>query len=340
MSSAGRSTSRVLMLYQDERLPSSRVRVLNLVPELRGLGIDCLAEPYPRKTVEKLRLFRRLRDYDLVFLQKKLLATPELCLLRGCARRLAFDFDDAIYMRDDGASQEYSKTRMGRFASTARKSDLLIAGNPVLADYARQFHDRVEVVPSAVPYAGIPVKDWEKRDGALVVGWVGGGGNLHHLSIVGSALQQLAKQVDFELRVISDQQFQLEGVKVRNVRWRLETQEAEIARFDVGIMPLPRNAWTEGKCSYKLLQVMAAGIPVVATDWGFNRNVVKGGVNGFLAESPEEFCRYISEIGADLKRARAMGEEARTLVEREYSLAAVAGKLATILKGALNSAAL
>lgn len=335
--SAAVNSPRVLMLYQDERLPSSRVRVLNLAPELVKFGVDAVARPYPRKLPEKLRLFRSLGEYDQVFLQKKLLSGPELLLLRRCARKLAFDFDDVIYMRDDQAAESSSRVRSVRFARTVRKSDLVIAGNPILAAYASRFNDHVEVVPSAVPYEGVTVKSWRRRDEPLVVGWVGGGGNLHHLSIVGEALQQLAQQIDLELRVISNLEFQLPGVTVRNVPWRLETQEAEIACFDVGIMPLPKNAWTEGKCSYKLLQYMAAGVPVVATDWGYNRTVVKVGANGFLADTPEEFCRHILRIGADAGLSRSMGEEARRLVGEEYSITAVAAKLAGILRAASGS---
>ena len=330
------TNSKILMLYQDERLPSSRVRVLNLLPELETLGLCCTARRYPRKALEKLRLYGVLGQYDMVLLQKKLVSLPELFMLRRCCRKLAFDFDDVIHIRDDSSSGGFSRTRERRFANTIKNCDLVVAGNEVLAGYAGRFNPRVAVVPSAVPFAGLPLKDWRLQNETLVIGWVGGGGNLHHLSIIGDALRELARRTDLELRVIADQEFKLDGVRVRNIPWRLETQEAEIARFDVGIMPLPKNMWTEGKCSYKLLQYMAAGVPVVATDWGFNSTVVRHGENGFLADGPEEFCRYLDIIGGDRRLARDMGTAAREVVGREYSLAAVSAKLAAALKAAVG----
>lgn len=325
---------RIIMLYQHPKLPSSRVRVLNLLSELREHGLSVECRSYPRRFFDKLRLLRRLKAYDLVFLQKKLLSAPELAVVRHCSKRLAFDFDDLIFMEDDHVVRSSSKTRQRRFKRTTATSDIIIAGNPVLAGYARQFNPAVEIVPSAVPYAGVAVKDWKQRNNKLVIGWVGSKGNLHHLAIVGDALRQLAQRVDLELRVIADAEFRLDGVTVKNVPWTLESQEQEIAQFDVGIMPLPKNPWTEGKCSYKLLQYMAAEVPVVATAWGFNRTVVQDGLNGFLAEEPEDFYRHLLAIHANPSLAREMGTNARLLVGEHYSIAAVGEKLAALLGGA------
>lgn len=326
--------TRVIMLYQDGKLPSSRVRVLNLVPELSRLGLEVTAQSYPRGLGDRLRLLARLGSFDLAVLQKKLLTAPDLFLLRRCARKLVFDFDDAIYMRDDSATSSQSRTRMGRFRNLVQNSDLVLAGNPVLAAEALKYNQSVQVVPSAVPTAGIVLKEWQRPNSKLVVGWVGGGGNLPHLAIAGPALRRLAQEIDLELRVISNRQFSLEGVAVRNVPWSLETQEREIAGFDVGIMPMPKNAWTEGKCSYKLLQYMAAGVPVVATDWGFNKTVVRGGQTGFLADSEDDFYRHMLHLHQNPELARAMGEQARELIEQEYSVTAVAGRLAAIFRAA------
>jgi glycosyltransferase involved in cell wall biosynthesis len=319
-----------LLLYQDRDLPSSRVRVLNLLPALIQSGIDVTAAEYPRRLPDKLRLLIGLRRYDLVFLQKKMPGMAEAYLLRYYSAKLIFDFDDAVYMKDDNARVSSSKTRLHRFRNIVGKADLAVAGNPILADFAARFNPRVEVLPSAVPVE-VPVKEQRDHNERLVIGWVGGGRNLHHLAMLTAPLQRLSREIDFELRVLSDREFQADGVAVRNIPWSLEGQEAEIAQFDIGIMPLPKNDWTAGKCSYKLLQYMAAAVPVVATDWGFNRYVIINGETGYLAGNAEDFCSCIKLLSANPESARKMGLRGRSLVERDFSIAAVAKRLATVI---------
>ncbi|UFS68642.1 glycosyltransferase family 4 protein [Geomonas sp. RF6] len=324
--------TKLLMLYQDPRLPSSRVRVLNLAAELASHGFQVENAAYPRTAKERARLFTTLPQYDVVFLQKKLLRSWEFALLRHLSRKLVFDFDDAIYMRDDSHADPISRTRERRFNRTVRHADLVVAGNPTLAAVASHFGRRVAVVPSAVPVAGVPVKEWGGTGHPRVIGWVGGGGNLHHLAMISPALQEVASEFDLELRVLSNREFAIEGVTVRNVPWSLETQEAEIAKFDIGVMPMPMNRWTEGKCSYKLLQYMAAGVPAVATDWGFNRSVIAHGSNGFLAANGEAFAGPLRRLLQDAALCTGIGGRGRLLVEREFSLQAVGEKLAAALR--------
>ena len=47
-------------------------------------------------------------------------------------------------------------------------------------------------------------------------------------------------------------------------------------------MPLPDSPWERGKCGFKLIQYMAAGLPVVASPVGVNDRIVSPGV-GYLA---------------------------------------------------------
>ena len=92
--------------------------------------------------------------------------------------------------------------------------------------------------------------------------------------------------------------------------------------------------WERGKCAYKLLQVMAAGKPVIASPVGANRQVVRHGVNGFLAETTEEWTDALRKLAADPELRRRMGEEARRTVEEQYSTAVIGRRLAAILRRA------
>ena len=98
-------------------------------------------------------------------------------------------------------------------------------------------------------------------------------------------------------------------------------------------MPLHDTPWERGKCAYKLLQVMAAGKPVIASPVGANRHVVRHGVNGFLAETTEQWADALRQL-ADPELRRRMGEEARKTVAERYATAVIVPRLAAILSKA------
>lgn len=321
----------VLFVYQDESLPSSRVRVQNLIPELEALSINATQLSYPKTTLARIKLYLKIRHFDVVFIQKKLLNFPDSVVMNLFARHLVYDFDDAVYFRDDSATSADSHTRRRRFNRMMRISDLVIAGNRVLASEAEKMARRVEILPSAVPSKDVIVKENYEHGGPVIIGWLGGGGNLHHLSSIGPILQALAKTHAFYLHVVSNVDFKLEGVQVVNIPWQLEDQEYQISRFDIGLMPLPDNWWTRGKCGYKALQYMASGVATVCSAVGANADMIEHGVDGFAVSDDAGFSEAIQTLIDDSLLRRELGQKARVKIERGYSIQVVARRLAGIL---------
>ncbi len=324
---------KVIFLCQHIKLPSTRIRVFNLLPILEEENIKVHTVIYPKKIIEKITLLKSLKHYDIVVLQKKLLTSIESYLLRNFSKKLIFDFDDAIFINDDSAETFESKTRLKRFKKIVSLSDGIIAGNPYLAQKAEEYNKNVYVLPSAVFTKGIPIKSSLKEtNDKLVLGWVGGGTNLHHLNIISNALKTLSREIPFVLRVISNKKFNLEQIQVENIEWSIETQDIEIAKFDVGLMPVPKNPWTQGKCSYKALQYMSAEVVPVATRFGFNLEVIEDRITGYLFDSDEEFINCILDINKDRTKALEMGKRARKVVEERFSISVIGKRLANILK--------
>lgn len=322
---------KVLFIYQDDSLPSSRIRVLNLIPEVKNYGIIPTVIRGPKTLHEKLEIFKMLKQFDIIYIQKKLFTPYEVWLYRKNAKRLVFDFDDAIYYRDDAHGASESRTRHLKFRYLLKNVDLVVAGNRVLSDYARQFNDNVTIIPSAVETRNIPVKDYQTLSGVTVIGWIGGKGNLHHLEMLLPVLQRLSKDYKIQLNIVSNDTISAPGVDICFIPWSLETQEKEIALFDIGIMPLPNNKWTEGKCGYKALQYMAAAVPPVCSDVGINREIVENGKEGFVVSSQDEFYKALSAFINNKGMRREMGLNARIKVERQFSIHVVAKKLADFL---------
>ena len=168
----------------------------------------------------------------------------------------------------------------------------------------------------------------------MTVGWIGIPLNAHYLSIVAPALRAAAAAAPIKLHVVgAPVPAELGGIPAESFPWSEDSEIARISAFDVGIMPLHDTPWERGKCAYKLLQVMAAGKPVIASAVGANVQVVQHGVNGFLANSPEEWEQALRTL-ADPGLRQRMGAEARRTVEDRYSTAAIGPRLASILSQA------
>lgn len=117
------------------------------------------------------------------------------------------------------------------------------------------------------------------------------------------------------------------------IPWKLETQEWEIAQFDIGVMPLPDNKWTQGKCGYKALQYMAAAVPPVVMDVGANRDIVEHGKEGLVVSSIADFHKAMETLITNKGMRREMGLNARLRVENTFSVHVIAKQLADFLKG-------
>ena len=97
-------------------------------------------------------------------------------------------------------------------------------------------------------------------------------------------------------------------------------------------MPLADNYWERGKCGFKLIQYMACGIPVIASPIGVNTQIVKHGVNGFLAGNDKEWIKYFLILKKDEKLRTEMGRNGHKLVEENYSFQITAPQLEQIFR--------
>jgi glycosyltransferase involved in cell wall biosynthesis len=324
---------RVLFLTQfDERGASSRCRVHQYLPGLRERGIEAsaLAALPPAGDLARLA-----RSVDVVYVQKRRLPLSLLVRLRRAAAALVFDFDDAIWLqcRSGRAVRPAPLVKRLRLAALLRLSDRVVAGNSYLAAYARRFSRSVTILPTPVDVGRFapayrPVAPSPTRPVATL-GWVGHPDNLGYLRDLEPAFRGLVGEFpELTLQVVSSAPYGESALRVENVAWSLAGASSCFQGFDVGLMPLPDDPWTRGKCAYKALEYMAAGLPTVCSPVGMTRDVIRDGETGFLAAGPaawEEALRRL--IGDPALRAR-MGQAGRAAVQACYSLSLMTDRLA------------
>ncbi len=315
----------VLALVQSPDHVCYRYRIEAFAWALAERGLYLQAAPLAKGALRRIGRLRAARRADVVVLQRRLLPVWQLTLLRRYARRLIYDLDDALFQRDSFSRKgPQSSVRMARFWATVRAADAITVGNDYLRRVVCEFVEpqRVHVIPTCVEPRWYHVAEHSRVGAAARLVWIGQQSTLASLDCAAEHLAAAAERLPgLELRVICDRWVELPGLRVIPRRWSQATETAELADADIGVSWLPDDDWSRGKCGLKVLQYMAAGLPVVANPVGENRRMVIHGRTGLLASTPREWAEAIGCLAADPQLRRTMGAAGRRLVEEQYSVA-------------------
>lgn len=309
----------------------------------------------------RLSALLRQGAYDLVWLEKDALPWLPAALeqrLLGGRTPYVLDYDDAVFHGYDQHPRALVRRLLGdKHPRLMRGAAMVLCGNDYLADFARRAGaQRVELLPTAVDlrrYAPGDAPGDEPRDvpgeGAAPaagdvrgdspprVGWIGQRATAAYLLPCKALFERLQRQERARFVAVGVDAAAL-GLPMESVAWSEQTEVRSIAGFDVGIMPLADGPFERGKCGYKLIQYMACGLPVVASPVGVNRAIVEHGVNGFLAETPQQWEQALQALLGDAALRRRMGQAGRRKVERHYSVQVTGPRLAALLGEAAGAA--
>jgi glycosyltransferase involved in cell wall biosynthesis len=131
----------------------------------------------------------------------------------------------------------------------------------------------------------------------------------------------------------------LENLPVLARRWSEPKEATELASADIGIAWVPDDRWSRGKCGLKVLQYLAAGLPVVGNAVGVQTAMIRHGETGFLAETPEQWADAIGRLAHDPALRTRLGQAGRRLVEDEFSLPCGAARWLALLRSMDNARA-
>ena len=280
--------------------------------------------------VRRVGLLFVVPSYDFVFVHRE--AAPigppvfEWFIAKVLGKKIIYDFDDAIWLAN---TSEANKIAAGlkwhhKVADICRWAYKNSCGNAYLAHYAWQFNSNAVVNPTTIDTVHLhnQVRD-QAAPGRLVIGWTGTHSTLKYLDQVVPVLAKLeAEGLDFEFRVISNQQPALPLRSLVFMPWRKDTEITDLLGFHLGLMPLEDDLWAKGKCAFKALQYMALGIPALVSPVGMNTEVVQHGQNGFVCATDAEWEVSLRQLLLDVDLRQRMGSAARDTVEQRYSVRA------------------
>ncbi|MBC8032341.1 MAG: glycosyltransferase family 4 protein [Pyrinomonadaceae bacterium] len=348
-----------------ETSPGQRFRIEQWEPLLAARGVEISYAPFendelhallyrPGHLRQKLNLvaraflrriveLRRIKNYDVVYVFREAALLGPAFFEHWIHRSgvpMVFDFDDAVFVSYRSPTNGYlSYLKMAsKTKAICRMASHVMAGNPYLAEYAGRVNDRVTIVPTTIDTEKYAVSRRRSEATVPTIGWTGSFSTVQHLDTLRPALEKLARRVPFRLRVIGTPSYQLEGARVEAMPWRSASELEDLNAIDIGIMPLPDDAWSKGKCGLKALQFMALGIPTVCSPVGVNTEIIQDGQNGFIAGSEDEWIEKLSLLLRSSELRERIGTAGRATVEAKYSANVQAPRVHELLQSVVRDA--
>lgn len=339
---------KVAALTSGLNIPSARFRVRQYLPHLRLAGLD-VSEYCPRIS-QGARLPGRLGEVRARYFPPLVVGQVvtnlacripgilgsykadvtwlERCFVPGLddssvllKTPLVLDIDDAIWL--------YSPLGVGMVSRLTRRADMVLAGNQYLADWCSQFCKNIKIIPTAVDVDRFKPRVIPKaEDAPFVVGWIGTSGNFRFLDMIESALARFfSASPTARFLVVADKRPKLSALpqdQIDFVPWSASKEHLLLQEMDVGLMPIDDTDLSRGKCSFKMLQYMAAGIPVVASPFGMNGEVFSAGNIGYAARTEQDWVDALLQCSHNRGECLSQGRKGRDIIVSQYSTEVVA----------------
>jgi glycosyltransferase involved in cell wall biosynthesis len=274
------------------------------------------------KAVTRLSDVIRSNRFDAVWVNR-VIANP-FFIEKYITRPLVYDIDDAIWINNE--------KNIGKIAS---HSSVILAGNEYIASNLEKYNTNIKIVPTAIDTKKFTPIDSDSDDLFRIV-WTGSRDTIHYLKSIEKPLATfLNENKDSRLTIISDIFPRFSTInqdKILFIPWSPSNEVTGIQHSNVGIMPLLNTEWDKGKCSYKMLQYMSCGLPVIVSPVGMNREVLAKGEIGISAAREEDWISALKYLHRHPDKGEKMGKNGVRVVEGNYSLPIVTNKLIEVFR--------
>lgn len=360
MSNSSKKKVLIICPYPIGKAPSQRFRFEQYLTFLEENGFEITSKPFIdlktwdllykpglffQKTIGMLKstgkrflLLFTLKKYDFIFMHREAMqfGPPiiEFIICKILKKKVLYDFDDAIWLKnhsDSNALLSFTKW-YSKVHNICRWVDSIQCGNDYLGKFARQYNPNVHIIPTSIDTKNKHNQIIDYNREKVTIGWTGSHSTMHYLDFIVPIIKQLEINHPINFIVISDRNPAYDLTSLEYCQWNKDSEIDDLARIDIGIMPLKQNEWAEGKCAFKGLQYMSLGIATVMSPVGMNNQLIQHGENGFLAETPEEWLAYLKELIENKTLRKKIGLAGNQTVQNNYSVEALKTKYLNLFK--------
>lgn len=277
-------------------------------------------------------------NYDLVIVQKRLLKLSLVRRIRKAAKRMIYDTDDAIWEPHGRKHSWWTRVRTNaRLKAVVKAADICTVPNRHLADVLEKDARQVKLIPMALDET-VWFPAAQRANGPIRIGWAGAPPNLLYLTKLSEVLHGIQERhPEIEVVIYCGEKPEWPHPVKMTYHPYTPGTEAEVVRtFDIGLLPLPEDAFAAGKSPIKALQYAACGIPCVAAPVGATQEIVQDGVTGLTAQTPSQWEEALERLIADASERQRLGNAAREMFEKNHTRSQVQARLVECWKQTIN----
>ena len=269
----------------------------------------------------------KVSKYDIVYVH--LWGTPfgfpvYEWLVRRLSKKVIYDIDDLIYQGGSSPNNAVAGFLKSKWKVNylMKYADHVLVSTDKLLNYTNQFTNHVSMIPATIDVKKYNFKKNSDLD-KVVIGWSGSHTTSKYLHLLDGVFKQiLARHNDVKIMVMGDENYAVEGLDIELIEWTAETEIANLQQFDIGLHPVPDEEWVYGKSGGKLVQYMAAGLPIIASAIGPNFKAISEGYNGFLVTTEVDWIDKLDLLITDKQLRKQMGANSKEFAIKHYSVEA------------------
>ncbi len=342
-----------LVPYPISAAPSQRFRFEQYLPELEKVYIIEIHPFIDTETWEKLyapglfgfkirkmlrsfgrrfALLNKIRKAEHVFIHREAsqIGPPifEWIIAKILRKKYIFDYDDATWLPNfSETNARFQRLKAyWKVKYIIKWAGKVSAGNEYLADFAKKFNAKVEVIPTTIDTVHLHNQLCISNSKPIRIGWTGSHTTMHYLEELLPILERLNENHEFLFRVISNEKPTWDVPFLEYIPWNKATEISDLAQIQIGVMPLKADIWSSGKCGFKALQYMSCEIPTVLSAVGVNTQIVTNETDGFICTGEEEWFLVLRRLLEDENLRQSIGKAGRKRVENAYSVMAYTDK--------------
>lgn len=268
----------------------------------------------------------RARKYDGIFIYREAFMIGTILfeqLLKKSGKPIIYDFDDSIWLPDisEGNKNLSWLKRPSKTNDIIKLADLVIVGNSYLAKHASIYCKNTVIIPTTIDtnYHKPTTGSYHKT---TCIGWTGSETTIRHFKLIIPVLMKIKEKYGDTVSFIQicNIPYECPEIGLKTITWTSEDEIQQLSLIDIGIMPLPNDEWSQGKCGFKGLQYMAMGIPTIMSPVGVNTEIIENGKNGFFATTDDEWFAIIRNLIENKELRTTIGERGRSTVIERYSI--------------------